>query len=314
MKQFRPYLRSISNNVINEVKGKRNLILTDVSLRDGIQSMTPQDITYSNKIDIFHRIYSQAVAKNIEIGSFVNTSTVPVMKDVAQFHRYCAEFIDDIPEGAYEPKLHALVPNLKYLEKAVKEKVEGVSFVVSTTYAFQKRNTGKSLWDAHREIMNMDTYLSLNHNRHSILHKKVYISCINECPLSGIIHPERAFHIINMYYNFINIDEICLSDTCGTLKVDDLAPIIERCKAAGFDTNMLSLHIHEGQRTNEETRSLISYALDNGIIRFDVSILTTGGCMMTLPAEKRHANLRYETLYDAIFAYNDSIKSNKINM
>ena len=68
MRRFRPFLRSISNNVVNEMKGKQNLILTDVSLRDGIQSMTPETMSYSNKIDIFHRIYSQAIAKHIKIG------------------------------------------------------------------------------------------------------------------------------------------------------------------------------------------------------------------------------------------------------
>ena len=56
---------------------------------------------------------------------------------------------------------------------------------------------------------------------------KLYISCINQCPISGRKDTQYIVDEINYYIeNYDNLSEICLSDTCGTLGFYDFKNII----------------------------------------------------------------------------------------
>ena len=47
---------------------------------------------------------------------------------------------------------------------------------------------------------------------------KLYISCVRECPISGEIDLNFIIDEIEYYFNkYEGINELCLSDTCGTL-------------------------------------------------------------------------------------------------
>ena len=71
---------------------------------------------------------------------------------------------------------------------------------------------------------------------------KLYVSCINECPIEGKIDNNVIIEKI-LKYQELKPDILCLSDTCGTLTVDDLNYIILNLQK-NKNFNNLSLHLH----------------------------------------------------------------------
>ena len=52
-----------------------------------------------------------------------------------------------------------------------------------------------------------------------------------------------------------------------------------------------------------EVEKIIHMALDRKIINFDVSLLDSGGCSITIPKENLVPNLSYELYYKSIVNY-----------
>ena len=71
---------------------------------------------------------------------------------------------------------------------------------------------------------------------------KVYLSCINQCPYDGFLDDKVIINSINKLNNN-KINEICLSDTLGTLKNKDFKRLLDN-----IDETILpkiSIHLHQ---------------------------------------------------------------------
>ena len=131
---------------------------------------------------------------------------------------------------------------------------------------------------------------------------KLYLSCINECPIEGeinknIIIDEIAYYA-NNHRNY-KINEICLSDTCGTLTFNDYKYILDGCMDKNIPMDLLSLHLHVGN--NNEVEKIIRYSLLKKMNTFDVSALEEGGCSVTINNPKK--NLNYDIFYEILLKY-----------
>ena len=71
----------------------------------------------------------------------------------------------------------------------------------------------------------------------------------------------------------------------------------------------LSLHLHVNPHNNQ-LESIIRYALNNKIRRFDMSSLSTGGCHMTL--DNSLENLNYELFYSILARYIDDLAQKEV--
>jgi hypothetical protein len=100
-----------------------------------------------------------------------------------------------------------------------------------------------------------------------------------------------------------NINTFCLSDTCGSLTTDDLEYIIDACQFFGLFLKKVSLHLHVKPGNEVEIENIIHKALDYGITQFDVSLLNTGGCSVTMDKTKVLPNLSYELYYKSLCDY-----------
>jgi pyruvate/oxaloacetate carboxyltransferase len=132
---------------------------------------------------------------------------------------------------------------------------------------------------------------------------KLYISCINECPIEGKISLSK---IINHIYclNMLNFDKICLSDTCGSLTNSEFIKIMDSIlKNIKIDVSKISLHLHIKPERENEVEDIVHTALDYGINEFDVSELNTGGCSITMENNKLSPNMNYEQFYRFINNY-----------
>ena len=131
---------------------------------------------------------------------------------------------------------------------------------------------------------------------------KLYVSCINECPLSGKINNDIIVDKL-IKLNNININNICLSDTCGTLDVSDFEYIVDECNQSGVPFYKFSLHLHVKPTREDVVKKIFFAALDRGIIDFDVSLLNTGGCSVTMSKENIAPNLSYDQYYNFLKSY-----------
>ena len=268
------------------------LKLFDVSLRDGLQSIQ-KVYSIGEKKDLFYKILNKYNPHSIEIGSIVSPKVLPQMHNSVELFHHANK--------SKFSNLYMLTPNLNAVNIAIKNNIKNYSLITSVSNEFQKKNINKDLNDTKKQLKDIICVLKDN----NVNNIKLYVSCINKCPISGnqdVSYVLNELHYyINNYKN--NIDEFCLSDTCGTLEFEVFKNILTKLIIYHGNSNIidkLSLHLHRNENF-ENTSKIISYAYEKGIRRFDVSCLeNAGGCSVTIDDSKLNNNLHYDD-YKEIF-------------
>ena len=280
----------------------------DVTLRDGLQALTKEEqnafITY-DKLTLYNNIISIHNPKNIEIGSIVSEKVLPIFKDTIEISEILYDF--QLKGKEIENKkiksIFVLVPNKDKLKSVINNpKINHFSFITSVSNSFQLKNTKMTLEESDKDIYEMLYELDDNKYRKRKPFVKLYVSCINECPIEGKIDIHFIVNRI-LKLNSMNVDSICLSDTCGTLNVDDFEYIVDTCAFFGFPLIKFSLHLHVKREREKEVERIIHKALDRKIINFDVSYLETGGCSVTMDKKNLVSNLSYDLYYKTLCNY-----------
>ena len=288
----------LTNSLKSQIYKRIKPVLFDVSLRDGIQKADPLKYTTAVKKTIFHKIFTKYSPNKIEIGSMVSPKVLPIMEDSVSLHEYIMNSLD---ERCSPMDPYVLVPNNRYLRKALTNGMYNFSFITSVSNAFQLKNTKTTIFETKGELREMELTLNCYRRTHN---RKLYVSCINECPLTGKI--DNDFIVSELLYYHTNYDftEICLSDTMGTLTFEDFEYIVDTIQYFGFPINKISLHLHILESNYDEFQQIMYYCFDKGINKFDVSVLTEGGCSVTM-GNSAPPNLTYEQFYDVLSAYID---------
>jgi hypothetical protein len=293
-------LEQINNNkALSQLYNRINPNLFDVTLRDGIQTMKSMDII--QKIQYFNNINTNMSPKKIEVGSLVSNKILPIMSDTPEFYKHCVDKfnfidhdkrIDDIQEIEI-PDIYILIPPTeKKINQAKLLGAKNISIMSSVSDSFMYKNTRTSIDDVKKSFQYFDKDNNI----------KVYLSCISECPIDGKINNEQIIKEISFYsdnHKKYNINELCLSDTCGTLTFNDYKYIIDTCLTKNVSANLLSLHLHIDNIS--EVQKIIRYSLLNNINSFDVSALDNGGCSVTI--NNPNHNLTYDLFYDILLSY-----------
>ena len=279
-------------------------VLFDVSLRDGIQGADPSQYNTATKKSIFSDIRTKYAPPKMEIGSFVSPKVLPIMSDSADVFEFCAK---KIKEEEFPPDLYALVPNKKGLLDAIRFGVRHFSFITSVSNEFQHKNTRRTLDYKKTEIKEMmDMLASSRPNSYT----KLYVSCINECPITGLIDRDFIIYEILSSYGLIDYEgdaifnEICLSDTMGTLRAGDFEYIVDGLLRFGLAKNRISVHLHVGKDNVVEAKRILFACFKRGINRFDVSAIKEGGCSVSMDRVNLKPNMTYEFFYETLGEYN----------
>lgn len=295
---FTSFNNIMSDSLKRLIYRKINPVLFDVSLRDGIQKSNPAKYPTHVKKQIFHHIYDKYSPSKIEIGSMVSPKVLEIMKDTVNLHEYAINYLD---ERCSMMTPYVLVPNDHYLTKALLNGMYNFSFITSISNAFQIKNTNSSLTDTKTELKKMETTLNCYRRTRN---RKLYVSCVNECPLYGKIDNDFIIKELLYYHTNYDFTEICISDTMGTLQFDDFEYIVNTIHYFGLPLNKISLHLHVLPSNRAELKRILYYCFDKGINKFDVSALTEGGCSVTM-GQNAPSNLSYEQFYDVLDAYID---------
>lgn len=282
----------------------------DVTLRDGLQDLTKyqqENYTRQEKIDLYHKISFNYKPKNIEVGSLVSENILPIFKDSIKLFEKINVFQDSIIKNNNDKenkqKLFLLIPNKEKLMCIINNKnLYHFSFITSVSNSFQLKNTKISIHQTDKDIANMLQELDNIKYKTNKSFVKLYVSCINECPIEGKIDNDYIVHRI-LHLNKMNVNTICLSDTCGSLDVDDFEYIVDTCYYFGLPYSKFALHLHVQNGREDIVEQIIHKALDRKIINFDVSSLETGGCLVTMNESKLVKNLSYELYYKSLITY-----------
>lgn len=279
----------------------------DVTLRDGLQGLTHDEqlnFTTEFKKQLYKEITEKYNPKNLEIGSCVNTKIFPIFRDTQ-------DLFNSIQDNKNK---YILVPNQEHLTKALNFGVRNFSFVTSVSNSFQLKNTNMTIRENFNNLNNMihflDDYSSfkIDIENGDVIEEfknfnvKLYVSCINECPIEGKI---PINNIVKELYNLSskNFDKICLSDTCGTLTNNVFIEIIDKLYEIDADMNKFTLHLHVKPDREDEVQDIVHTAIDYGIEEFDVSYLKSGGCSVTMDKNKLAPNMSYEQFYRYLTNY-----------
>lgn len=292
--EFLQTKKSISNIHANHLLKIRPF---DVTLRDGLQCLTIYE-QKNYETDFKKHLYQEIIDKhnppNLEIGSCVNTNLLPIFKDT----EHLLNSIKDCKNK------YILVPNQEQLLTALKFGAKNLSFITSVSNSFQLKNTKLT---KNENAVNLNNMIHLL-DEYSLYKKcfqyntKIYVSCINECPIEGKISMDDIFSEL-AYLNNMKFDKICLADTCGSLTNKDFTHIISRVNEMGIDIKKFALHLHVKPEREDEVQDIVHTALDYGIEEFDVSYLNTGGCAITMDKNNISPNMSYEQYYKFLVNY-----------
>jgi isopropylmalate/homocitrate/citramalate synthase len=303
----------------------------DISLRDGLQSMTACLSLYEKK-NLLHRILYNNQPHSIEVGSLVSQKKFPQMRDSIDLYRFAVQEMnkkkvwEEIALDQYKSKssIFLLVPSTpKHIEAAKAAGVRNISLITSVSDAFQQKNVQKSVAETKmifRQFLNPEyikmgsiNYAYNNNVDNAVVYTpfdniKLYISCISQCPLIGWQNPQHIISEVLEYATMPQLSEICLSDTCGTLKYTEFKYMIDFFQRVGGIEliNRLSLHLHLNNRTRNRLEiqdnhdAIIQYAVNNGIYKFDVTSLENIGEEGWYPNDHFNRNLSYNRLHRSI--------------
>ena len=276
----------------------RTPVLTDVSLRDGLQCLPKNMLglfTTDKKEQVFrNQIILNKHVENVEIGSIVSPNFYPVFSDSLKLYKRLDSYKHNSNQDA---RLFLLVPNFYGFQKGICYGVNNFSFITSVSESFQKNNTNRTIIEMKKEIQSC--FKVLNDNNILNYRTKIYISCISECPLEGKINMDTIINEIIDYSIDYENTEICLSDTCGTLTIKDFQYIITQCLMMNQNINLenISLHLHVDYNNMNEVSEIIQFCKRMNIHKFDVSLLDYGGCSKTISEEKTKPNMTYDLFY-----------------
>jgi hydroxymethylglutaryl-CoA lyase len=275
-------------------------VLFDVSLRDGIQGADPERYPTSRKKDILTEIMTRYSPAKMEIGSFVPPKVLPIMSDTA-------EIFDFAKLKGTNADLYALVPNKKGLLDAIHHGITNFSFITSISNEFQIKNARRNLDYKKTELSEMMRMLSSTNRQFKT---KLYVSCVNECPISGLIDCDFIiYEILSSYWlsefdDDASFDEFCLSDTMGTLLARDFEFIVDGLLRFGMAKSRISVHLHVDENNEAEAKRILFACFRRGIMKFDVSCTSDGGCSVSMDRSKLKPNMTYEFLHDTLEDFN----------
>jgi isopropylmalate/homocitrate/citramalate synthase len=267
----------------------------DVTLRDGLQSIKREEqekYTTDIKLQIYNDIINKYNPNYIEIGSIVSKKILPIMSDSLEIY-----------DKTYKPDTNnfLLVPSESKLQDALNHNCYNISLISSVSEQFQLSNTKKTLEQTKSEILGI-MYELYSNPKIKNPRVKLYLSCIDHCPISGQIPLDFIASEITYYNQICKPDIICLSDTCGNLSSDNFILLVNMINKLGVPSEKLSLHLHVDKNNIENSQQIFSIALDRNILEFDISLLDSGGCSVTM-GSKTKPNLSYELYYKFLCDY-----------
>lgn len=270
-----------------------NIILHDVGLRDGLQSIS-KIVDTGTKIKWLQKLIDANV-QYIQVGSFVNPKVLPQMADTDEIF-----MLINNGEVRRNPDtiLTALILNEKGMERAINSKVDKILMGVSASETHSQKNTKRSVDEATNRIIEIAKQC-----RAEGFDIQVSVQSAFGCGFEGKIEPQKVLSIVEKYVQN-GIKNISLADTAGHASPSSVEYLFK--KVFELD-NQIELACHFHNTYGMGMLNVVS-AINSGVKFIESSFGGIGGCPFTkVPA----GNVCTE---DIVHYFNREGIRNKINL
>jgi hydroxymethylglutaryl-CoA lyase len=238
----------------------RSVILREVGLRDGLQSIA-RVMPTAQKLEWIQDAYD-AGQREIEVGSFVPARLLPQLADTAELLAFAKTL----------PGLTAsvLVPNLKGAERAMACEADLMLLPLSASHAHSLANLRKTPDEVVAEIGRIVAARNVAGSRTLI---EVGMSTAFGCTLQGRVEPAEVLRLLQAVLD-AGADRVGLADTVGyadPAMVRDL--FAQALPVAGHKLNCGHFHDTRGMGVANVYAALLT-----GVTRFDACLAGIGGC------------------------------------
>ncbi|WP_310035156.1 hydroxymethylglutaryl-CoA lyase [Paraburkholderia graminis] len=243
---------------------KERVVITEVGMRDGLQSIA-RTMPTEFKRRWIDAAYAAGV-RHMEVASFVPAKLLPQMADAEEVIAHALGYRDLI--------VTALVPNLKGAQRALEAGVHRIVAPISVSTAHSLANVRKTpaeMVDAFATMRDaIDSAQGAGTRRVQLI---AGLSTVFGCTLQGAVPYADIAAIARDAVN-AGADVIALGDTTGEATPRQVGEIIDLVRGVAGD-KLRSLHFHD-TRGLGLANTLI--ALQHGIREFDASLAGLGGC------------------------------------
>lgn len=267
----------------------RQLRLTDVSLRDGLQN-EPRPISTADKHALALALHTVGVDE-LEVSSFVSAKWIPQLGDAAELFALLAPHK---PPGMI---YSALVPNMRGMgsllaaNQAHAGVIDKVSVFTAASESFTRKNTNASI----AETLERFAPVVESAKAHG-LSIRGYVSTVIACPFEGPISPAAVADVASRLHQ-MGCDEIDLGDTIGAATPDTIHSVIDAVAMRIGGTSQIVIHLHD---TFGRAAECVKAAIAAGVHSFDATVAGLGGCPYAgTPERPAPGNIDTRTLLKA---------------
>jgi hydroxymethylglutaryl-CoA lyase len=242
------------------MRGPRSVVIREVGLRDGLQSIA-RVLPTEQKLEWIRDAYA-AGQREIEVGSFVPPRLLPQLADTA----------DVVAHALTLPGLvvSVLVPNLKGAERALASGAHVMLLPLSASHAHSLANLRKTPDEVVAEIARIRAARDAAGSRCVL---EVGISTAFGCTIQGRVEAAEVLRLVQAALD-AGADRVGLADTVGYADPAMVRDLF--AKAIGIAGDRIGCgHFHD-------TRGLgmanVYAAWQEGVARFDATTGGIGGC------------------------------------
>ncbi len=240
------------------MKLPKRVHIMEVGPRDGFQA-EHQWIPTEKKIAIVNAL-SRTGVTDIQVTSFVHPKAVPNLADAEDVMARI-----DRPPGV---RYHALVPNMKGLQRALQSRPDGIHLMMSATESHNRANSNRSIDDSMREFQQV-VPMALDAG----IRVEAGIACVFGCPFEGEVPLVQIDRLVDRHFS-TGVRHFSLGDTIGVGNPKQVYDICSHLLDRYPDAHW-SLHFHN---TRDMALANTLAAMQAGMTHFDGSVGGLGGC------------------------------------
>jgi hydroxymethylglutaryl-CoA lyase len=260
------------------MNGHIDVLLRDVTLRDGLQDEAP--IPTDAKVAVYEALVAAGISE-LELTSFVRPDRVPAMADAD-------DMVSRTAGSGDVPVRWGLVLNPRGVDRALAAGLAHLQFVLSVSESHNVENAGRSVAQSLEELA------VIRERTTGLAQLEVTLSTSFGCPYEGAVDPAAVLAVVERALE-IGVDGMSLADTIGTGVPREVGELVAAAVALAGDVPV-GAHLHD-------TRGLAIAnaltALEAGAVRIDGSLGGLGGCPFAPGAS---GNLPLEDLLHALDA------------
>ena len=238
----------------------KNVVVREVGLRDGLQSIKPI-LSTERKFEWIRDAYN-AGQREIEVGSFVPPKLMPQLADTGELVAFAKSL-----KGLF---VSVLIPNLRGAERAIDSGAHVLLMPLSASHAHSLANLRKTPDDVIAEVAKIRAARDSAGSNALI---EGGIGTAFGCTIQGKVEQSEVLRCMQGLLD-AGADRVSIADTVGYGGPRAVSELFEKARKIAGDKFWCG-HFHD---TRGLALANVYAALETGVARFDATLAGIGGC------------------------------------